>query len=156
MKEIFYGQLLKTRYKSASEKYSYFGFKSLFWENEILRYEKFYEYESMIDRIPYDEGETCRINELNIDVKILKIIRSVEGYYIYKCDHIINIDENIEEKDEMLKIISEHNNKITVGLQGEEPIEMYSDGYKRNQKLLFFKNILNKFRCLKKEKQNVL
>lgn len=155
MKEIFYGQLLKTRYKS--EEYgSYFGFKSLYSENEILRYEKFYEYEPYIDRIPYDEGETCHIDELNIDVKILKIIRSVEGYYIYKCDHIINIDENIEEKEQLIKIISDHNKEISANMGGERAIEMYSDGYERNQKILFFQNILNKFRFFKKEKQNVL
>ena len=154
MKEIFYGQLLKTRYKSASEKYSYFGFKSLFCENEILRYEKFYEYESYIDRIPYDEGETCHIDELNIDVKILKIIRSIEGYYIYKCDHVINIDENIEEKEKIMKMISDYNKEINIGLSsmGETAIEMDSDRYRKSQKFLFFKNFLNKFKFFKKEK----
>jgi len=154
MKEIFYGQLLQTKYKS-KEYGSVFGFKSLFCEDEILRYEKFYEYESDIDRIPYDEGETCHIDELNIDVKILKIIRSIEGYYIYKCDHVINIDENIEEKEKIMKIISDYNKEINIGLSssmGETAIEMDSDCYRKSQKFLFFKNLLNKFKFFKKEK----
>jgi len=106
MKSIFKGVAFTKRYRAVESKQEYFDDRSAIRYPKILEptlkewtdksFENFYEFD--VDKPPFQVKENVYIDALDIEVTVERVVRSVEGYYIYTCSYLIRTDENLEEK----------------------------------------------------------
>jgi hypothetical protein len=64
-------------------------------------HETFYTCES--EKPPFEVNEKVFIPDLDLEIKIIEKIRSIDGSYVYKTDHNIRIEED-EETNKSLEI----------------------------------------------------
>jgi len=88
--------------------------------SERIRFEEFYQHD--VDKPPFSKDDKAYIDELDIVTRILNVVRSVEGYYIYECDYTLRTEENPDgklkaeqelelEKQEYFRLLEKYNHK---------------------------------------------
>jgi hypothetical protein len=86
----------------------YLGEPEMYDSYEKIKTEPFHEF--ILEKPPFEKGEKVYINELDITVSILDVVRSTDGKYIYYTNHEIKTiedEETVKSKENAEKLFAQ-------------------------------------------------
>lgn len=133
---IFRGKIMEKKH------YSWFGYgvnERKVFHNIVLKELKDF-YSTTMDAPILNEGDFLYIDDLEIDaeVEVLRVVRSLGGEYIYYVDYVIETIENEEKRRELEKEVEEIKEKQEEYLREVARIREEEESKKLKNRLLKF------------------